>query len=101
MLNSAFLMVSWTDVGLRSTNMASYALSIKEQLSMIISIGKGPFFGGDDFVCNPYLRDLNVMLNSLMWYLGLINKAFFLFFSPSMKLFEIVTIPAFPFTEAM
>ena len=80
MLNSVFLMVSWTDVGLRSVNMASCVLSIKEQLSMKISIGKESFFGGADTVCNPYLRDLNVMLNSLMWYLGLMDKAIFLLF---------------------
>ena len=94
-------MVSWTDVGPRSVNLASCVLSINEHLSMRISIGKEPFFGGDDTVCNPYLRELNVTLNSLMWYLGLMNKATFLFPLFSMKLFEIVTIPAFPFPETM
>ena len=72
-------------------------LFVKVHLSKQTSIGNVLFLGDEDSTWIPYRNDITVILITLIRYLGLKNKAF-CFFPLLMKtLFDIVTIPAFPF----
>ena len=68
---------------------------------MKISIGNEQFFGFEDSMCRPILNDISVTFTILMQYLGLINRALFFYILLTIKLSEIIAIPALPFPASI
>ena len=68
---------------------------------MRISIGNEQFFGCEDSICRPILNDISVTFTILMQYLGLINRAFFFYILLTIKLSEIIAMPALPFPASI
>ena len=68
---------------------------------MRISIGNEQFFGFEDSMCRPILNDISVTFTILMRYLVLINRAFFFYILLTIKLSEIIAMPALPFPASI
>ena len=68
---------------------------------MRISIGNEQFFGCEDSICRPILNDISVTFTILMQYLGLINRDLFFYILLTIKLSEIIAMPALPFPASI